>query len=62
MTHVNARLFALTIDKSPRPGYYGPGVSRGTVQRLLAAARKKLVDALVAGKAVSIETETRKED
>jgi len=31
------------------------GVSRGTVQRLLAAARKKIVDALVTGSAVSIE-------
>jgi len=31
------------------------GVSRGTVQRLLAAARKKIVDALVTGTDVSIE-------
>jgi predicted DNA-binding protein (UPF0251 family) len=31
------------------------GISRGTVQRLLAAARKKAVEALVAGAAVSIE-------
>jgi predicted DNA-binding protein (UPF0251 family) len=31
------------------------GVSRGTVQRLLTVARKKIVDALVTASAVSIE-------
>jgi predicted DNA-binding protein (UPF0251 family) len=31
------------------------GVSRGTVQRLLAVARKKIIEALVTGSAVSIE-------
>jgi predicted DNA-binding protein (UPF0251 family) len=32
------------------------GISRGTVQRLLAAARKKIIEALVTGKALTIET------
>jgi predicted DNA-binding protein (UPF0251 family) len=31
------------------------GVSRGTVQRLLAVARKKIIEVLVTGSAVSIE-------
>lgn len=34
------------------------GVSRGTVQRLLAAARKKVIEALVKGKAISVEAGT----
>ena len=33
------------------------GVSRGTVQRLLSAARKKVVESLVRDTAISIETE-----
>jgi len=32
------------------------GISRGTVQRLLAAARKKIIEALATGKALAIET------
>jgi predicted DNA-binding protein (UPF0251 family) len=36
------------------------GVSRGTVQRLLSSARKKVVDALVRGKAIAIVTEAEK--
>jgi predicted DNA-binding protein (UPF0251 family) len=32
------------------------GVSRGTVQRLLAAARKKIIEALVKGKAITMES------
>lgn len=36
------------------------GVSRGTVQRLLASARKKIIEALANGKAVSIETVSAK--
>lgn len=37
-------------------------VSRGTVQRLLAAARKKIVEALVSGTAISIESGIREQD
>jgi predicted DNA-binding protein (UPF0251 family) len=37
------------------------GVSRGTVQRLLASARKKVVLALVMGKALSLEMGMGKE-
>lgn len=33
------------------------GISRGTVQRLLYTVRRKVVDALVKGIAISIETE-----
>ncbi len=33
------------------------GVSRGTVQRLLSHARKKTVEAIVLGKALSIESD-----
>jgi len=38
------------------------GISRGTVQRLLAVARKKVVEALVAGAAVSIELGERQKE
>ncbi len=38
------------------------GVSRGTVQRLLAAARKKVIEALVKGKAISVEAGACKEN
>lgn len=38
------------------------GVSRGTVQRMLAAARKKVVNALVKGAVISIETEMANEN
>lgn len=33
------------------------GVSRGTVQRLVASGRKKLIDAIVAGRALVMEVE-----
>ncbi|MEA5115198.1 MAG: DUF134 domain-containing protein [Geobacteraceae bacterium] len=32
------------------------GVSRGTVQRMLAAARSKVIEALVMGKAITVES------
>jgi predicted DNA-binding protein (UPF0251 family) len=38
------------------------GISRGTVQRLLVSARKKLVRALAVGQAISIETGVGNED
>jgi predicted DNA-binding protein (UPF0251 family) len=37
------------------------GVSRGTVQRLLAQARKKTIEALVLGKALAVEGIPQKE-
>lgn len=37
------------------------GVSRGTVQRLLASARRKIIEALAGGKAVSIAAGPRQE-
>ncbi len=37
------------------------GVSRGTVQRLLAAARKKIIEALVIGNAISLESGKRED-
>lgn len=33
------------------------GVSRGTVQRLVASGRKKVIDAIVAGRALVVEVE-----
>jgi len=33
------------------------GISRGTVQRLVTAGRKKVIDAIVAGNALSLESQ-----
>jgi predicted DNA-binding protein (UPF0251 family) len=38
------------------------GISRGTVQRLLTQARKTIIEAIVLGKALSIESGREKQD
>ena len=37
------------------------GVSRGTIQRLVASGRKKLIDAIIAGHVLMIETHPRED-